>query len=171
MAIVVAIGASLFNLLCVGLTLLQMPGLWLMLLAALCLNLFYAPSMFSWWTIGAAGGLCLLAEVSEFAAGAVGAQRAGATRRGMWGAVAGGIVGAIVGTVAIPIPVLGTLLGAGIGSGLGAAGLELSRRGATMDHAARVAGGAAVGRVTAAVIKLGFACVLAAVLSVAAFID
>lgn len=171
MAILVAIGASLFNLLCVGLTLLQMPGLWLMLLAALCLNLFYPPAMFSWWTLGAAGAICLLAEVSEFAAGAVGAQRAGATRRGMWGAVIGGVLGAIVGTVVIPIPILGTLLGAGIGSGLGAAGLELSRTGATMDHAAKVAGGAAVGRFTAALIKLCFAAVLAVVLSVAAFVE
>lgn len=167
--ILVASGVTLFNLLCVALTLLQLPGLWLMLLCALLVKLLYPVEMFGWTTLGIAAGVCLLAEVSEFAAGAVGAQRAGATKRGMWGAVIGGVLGALVGTVMIPIPIIGTLIGAALGSGLVAAGFELTRKDAKMDHAAKVAGGAAIGRFTAALLKLGFAAVLAVVLSWAAW--
>jgi uncharacterized protein YqgC (DUF456 family) len=163
--ILIALGVTLFNLLCVALTLLQLPGLWLMLLAALLLKLLYPPELFSWTTLGVAAGITILAEISEFAAGAVGAKSAGATQRGMWGAVIGGIVGALAGTVMIPIPIVGTLIGAALGSGLVAAGFELTHKDAQMNHAAKVAGGAAVGRFTAAVLKLAFAAVLAVVLT------
>ena len=166
----IAISASVFHVLCVALTLLQMPGLWLMLLGALIVRLWQG-GMYSNTTLAVAAGITIAAEIAEFAAGAVGAKKAGATKRGMWGAVIGGVVGALVGTVVIPIPIVGTLLGAALGSGLVAAGMELTRGGATMDHAAKVAGGAAVGRFTAAVLKLGFAAVLALVLTVAVWVD
>lgn len=170
MTILTAIALCVFNLVCIGLTLLQMPGLWLMLLAALMTKL-WRPEMFSWTTLGVAAGITVAAEVAEFAAGAVGAKSAGATRRGMWGAVVGGVAGAVIGTFVIPVPIVGTLIGAALGSGLAAAGLELTRAGTSMDRAARVAGGAAVGRFSAALLKLGFAAALAVVLGVGAWVD
>lgn len=160
----VASGLTVFYAVCVALTLLQLPGLWLMLLAGLLMKLLYPGDLYGWTVLGVAAGITILAEVAEFGAGAVGAQRAGAGRRGMWGAVIGGVLGAAVGTVMIPIPIIGTLIGAALGSGVVAAGFELTRAGAGSGHVARVAGGAAVGRFTAAVLKLGFSAVLAAVM-------
>lgn len=169
-AVLIASGVTIFNLICVALTLLQLPGLWLMLLCALIVKLVWPGEMFGWPVLGIAAGIALLAELCEFAMGAVGAKSAGASKRGMWGAVVGGIVGAIAGTVMIPVPIIGTLIGAALGSGLVAAGFELTHRDAKMDHAVRVAGGAAVGRFAASVVKLGFAAVLAVVLSWAAWV-
>lgn len=168
MIYLVALGLTVFNLLCVALTLLQMPGLWLMLLAALLAQWWHG-DMFSWWTLGVSAGICLAAEIAEFGAGAVGAKTAGATKRGMWGAVIGGVVGAIGGTFVIPVPVVGTLIGAALGSGIAATALELTHPDASMHRAARVGGGAAAGRFAAAILKLGFAGALALVLSVAAW--
>lgn len=70
-------------------------------------------------------GLAFLAavvgEIVEFAAGAVGASRAGASRRGTIMAIAGSMVGAIVGgIIGLPIPVLGPVLAALLFGGLGA---------------------------------------------------
>ena len=64
-----------------------------------------------WWTLGVLTGLCILAHVVDFAAGAVGARRFGASK---WGAF-GGLVGGIVGLFVIPFPIglfLGPVLGA-----------------------------------------------------------
>lgn len=168
-AVLIASGVTVFNLICIALTLLQMPGLWLMLLCALIVKLVYPGEMFGWPVLGVAAGIALLAEVAEFAMGAVGAKTAGASKRGMWGAVVGGVLGAILGTFVIPVPIIGTLIGAALGSGLAAAGFELSHKNTRMDHAVRVGGGAAVGRFAASVVKLGFAAVLAVVLTWAAW--
>ncbi len=46
-----------------------------------------------WWTLGVLTGLCILAHVVDFTAGAMGARKFGASK---WGA-AGGIIGGIVG--------------------------------------------------------------------------
>lgn len=66
-------------------------------------------------------GFALVGELLEFAAGALGASRAGASRRStvyaIVGSVAGAVLGAIVGT---PIPVIGQALAAILFAGLGA---------------------------------------------------
>ena len=48
-----------------------------------------------WWTLGLLTVLCVLAHVVDFAAGALGARKFGASR---WGA-AGGMIGGVVGTI------------------------------------------------------------------------
>lgn len=63
-----------------------------------------------WWTLGLLTALSLLAHVVDFAAGAIGAKKFGASK---WGAL-GGILGAIVGLFFFPIgiflgPVIGVL--------------------------------------------------------------
>ena len=64
----------------------------------------------------------LAGELVEFAAGALGAKRAGASRRATLYAVVGSMIGAIGGAlIGIPIPVIGTILAAILFGGLGAA--------------------------------------------------
>lgn len=168
MTIGVAIAFGLFALVCVGLTVISLPGTWLIVAAAVSIEAFYAP-MFGWWAIGIAVGLCVLAEIAETVASGAGAARAGASRRASIGAIIGGIVGAIVGTVVIPIPIVGTILGGVIGAAGAAMAMELSlhesiRRSSSV---ADVGKGAAVGKLLSTVIKSGFAAAIAIVLVVA----
>lgn len=67
--------------------------------------------------------LCaLLGEGIEFIAGAMGAQRAGASRKSTFYAVIGSMVGAIAGAViGVPVPVIGSVLAAILFGGVGAA--------------------------------------------------
>src|SRR5436190_22341138 len=89
-------------------TILQLPGLWLVVAAVAS----YA------WITNARGYvgtgslitiilLALAAEIVEFAAGSAGAAKAGASKRAMLGAVIGAILGGIFFTF-IPIPIIGT---------------------------------------------------------------
>lgn len=94
------------------------PGLPLMALGAFVHKLM-VPGVLSWWTVGAFAAVAALGFVVDFAATAVTAKRAGATRAGVWGAVAGGLVGLFFG---IPGLLLGPMLGAALGE------LVLSRR-------------------------------------------
>ncbi len=64
----------------------------------------------------------LIGEVIEFAAGALGAQRAGASRKATLYSIIGSVCGAIAGAViGIPIPLVGPILAAILFGGLGAA--------------------------------------------------
>lgn len=148
----------------VFLTLLGLPGTWIMLLAALGVEL-WKPELLGTGVLITAAVLCVIAEVVEFIAGAVGAKKAGGSKRAAVGAVIGGVVGGLVGTVVILIPIVGTLLGASIGAGIGAAGLELTiqdRR--NVDAAGKVAAGAFIGRLLATVFKTMFAVSIASLL-------
>lgn len=104
--------------------LIAIPGNWIsvVLLAAYAwlgpqdgrANLGYLPVV--------AACLCaLVGEILEFAASAMGAQRAGASRRSTVFAMVGSVVGAIIGAVVgIPVPVIGPILAAILFAGLGA---------------------------------------------------
>lgn len=68
------------------------------------------PHKVGWWTLGILVGLTILAHIVDFAAGAIGAKKYGASR---WGAV-GGFIGGLVGVSFFPIgifvgPVVGVL--------------------------------------------------------------
>ena len=65
-----------------------------------------------WWTLGVLTGLCILAHVVDYTAGAMGARKFGASK---WGAL-GGFVGAIVGLSFFPV---GLFLGTGNARRLG----------------------------------------------------
>lgn len=171
MEIALAISLSLVCLVSVFLTLVGLPGTWIMLLGALLCEWIVGdditrPEMFSWWTLGIAGVLCILAEVAEGAAGGAGAAAAGASKRAIAGGIAGGIIGGIVGTFLLPIPVVGTILGAAIGAGAVAMGMEMSLhqdlRKSTSVFA--VGKGAAIGRLVAVIVKAIFALMVAALI-------
>jgi uncharacterized protein len=156
----------------VVITLVGLPGTWFVLLIALLAQWLAPGEPFTWWTLGAGLLLCVLAEVAEGVSGALGAAKAGASKRALVGAAVGGLVGAIVGTVLLPVPLVGTLVGGAIGAGVGAVALEFIkpkdlRKSRSMLAVGR---GAAIGRLLSTVIKSVFAIGLLVLFTVAAFL-
>jgi uncharacterized protein len=171
----------LFGGLCVLAVAVSLPGTWIMLAAAVVIELvddlwLSSPEgesavTFGWRIIGVCAALAVVGEVIEFFAGAAGTKAGGGTRRGMIGAIVGGFVGAIVFTPIIPIPLIGTLIGALIGTFAGAVVAEVTAREAmTVGGSMRPATGALIGRVLGTVGKMAIAVVMWLVLGVSAFI-
>ena len=154
----VVLTASLF------LVVLGLPGLWLMVGAALVYHWLAAPAI-GVATLLLVAVIALIAEVLEFTLAARYTKKYGGSPRAGWGAIVGGFVGAMIG---IPIPVVGSVVGAFAGAFVGALALEMTRRDATRASATRVAWGALIGRVAAAGAKTGFGCAIMAILLVAA---
>jgi len=167
---------TLLGLLCTLLLVVGLPGAWLTIALAVFVDLLdglWLPDAerptFSIGILAVAATLAALGELVEFAASALGAQRMGASRRGILGALLGSLVGAVAGTVLLPIPVIGTLAGAIAGSFLGAVAGETSA-GRSVEGSMRPATGAAIGRVLGTLGKIPFAVAVWAVLSAAAFL-
>lgn len=167
MEIAIGIGVVLVCGASVGLTLLTLPGTWVMVLVGLGVRL-WQPEMLSWWTIAALLALASLGEILELFASAVGARRTGGSRAGGVGAIVGGLIGAIAGTPVFPV--LGTIIGAVVGAGLGALVVERGMGKRTWRESARSGLGAAQGRFIATVLKGVIAMVMALTLSVAVFV-
>jgi len=139
-------------------TLLGLPGLWLMVAAL---------AGFAWVTkfahyVGWPGlitviVLAAMAEIMEFVAGSAGAKRAGASRRGMMGAMIGALFGGFI--FSIPVPILGTIFGVCLGAFLGAALVEMGNVG-DAAHAGRIGWGAAKGRFFGIMLKLFFGVII-----------
>ena len=99
----------------------------------------------SWGTLITLGIMAALTYAVDFAAGALGASRFGASPRAVWGAVIGGIVGIFMGLVGI---IIGPFVGAVIG--------ELSAQ-RSLEEAGRAGLGATLGLVIGTAIKLTLA--------------
>src|SRR5678815_4869796 len=91
---VVAVLFFLLGGLCVVSIIISLPGGWIMLALALIIewcDRFYLPpdrtQTFDWRLLGVCAVLLAVGEAIEFAAGAAGAKRGGASRRGMVGAL------------------------------------------------------------------------------------
>jgi len=174
-AVLVAVLVVLAGALSVFLVVIGLPGTWLLLGLALLIELVdhwwlegEAPVTFSWWLLGACTVLALIGELLEFLAGALGAKRGGASRRGMALAVVGGVVGGIVG---VPFGlIVGAFFGAVLGTFLGAVIGELTRPGTELRDTLRPAIGASIGRVLGTLAKLPIAIAVWVALSVAAFV-
>ncbi|TWU26853.1 hypothetical protein Pla52o_07080 [Novipirellula galeiformis] len=121
------IAAVLLVVVCIaawGLNLVTLPGNWISV-AAMALYAWLGPSegrlAIGTASLGVAFLFALLGEIVEFAAGALGAQKAGASRRSTLYAVAGSMAGALIGAfVGIPVPILGPILAAILFGGVGA---------------------------------------------------
>jgi uncharacterized protein YqgC (DUF456 family) len=133
-----------------------LPGLWVMVGAALVYSYAVPAGGIGTVTLVATALLATGAEVAEFMLGGRYARKYGGSRRAEWGAIIGGIVGAFVG---LPIPLVGSLVGAFGGAFVGAWLAERSR-GTSVGPATRVATGALVGRVVAAAVKVGIGVVI-----------
>ena len=97
------------------------------------------------WTLALLGAMALMTYAVDFAAGAFGAKRFGASQRGMIGAALGAVVGIFFG-----LP--GVLLGPFVGSVLG----ELSGQ-RKLEEAGRAGVGASLGLAIGAAAKLALA--------------
>jgi uncharacterized protein YqgC (DUF456 family) len=140
-----------------------LPGLWVMVGAALAYQLLL-PGTISTTTVVATAGLALVAEILEFTLAGRYARKYGGSRRASWGAIIGSIIGAIVG---VPIPIIGSIIGAFVGAFVGAFLAERSR-GVELGGASRVATGALIGRVVAAAMKTGIGVAIAVWILIAA---
>jgi hypothetical protein len=141
------------------LTLLNMPGLWVMVAAT---AIYAALNHFAYAgikTLIAIAVLALIAELVDLGAAGAGAKKAGASRRGLWGAIIGGFVGGLFLTGLVPIPVVGTLIGICLGTFAGAIAGELTS-GSQVTQSVRVGVGAAWGRLLGILSKLLFGCII-----------
>ena len=168
--LVVACGIAWFG------TLFSLPGNWLIVgFAALFAWLLseHVSGSITWTTIAVLAGLAVLGEIVEFAAGAAGAAKQGASKRGvilaMLGAVVGSIAGIVIGS---PIPVLGSFVMALLGGAAGAFfGAYLGEAWKGRPHEARIAAGrgAFTGRIWGTVGKLAVGAVMLVIVAWVAF--
>lgn len=158
-----AIAVVLASVLGVVLTVLTLPGIWLAVgVAALCELI--VPELLDVWTIVAAAIIGVVAELAELLVSAVGAKKAGGTRKGAIGSVVGAFIGAIGGSFVLPV--IGTIIGAALGAGVGALVAERHGGAMTWRDSAKVGGGAAVGRLVATVVKTALAAAVGIVLTI-----
>jgi len=143
-------------------TVFGLPGTWLIVLFSALFTLFVHPlegGGLTWWAWGGVLVLAILGEILEFAVGAAGAAKQGASRRAMilatLGAMGGSFGGSAVGSGLLPI--VGTVVGAILGGGLGAfAGAWLGEYWRGSDHQKGFAVGTAafIGRLLGTLSKL-----------------
>lgn len=160
---------------CVLITLVGLPGAWLMVGGAFLITLLNPiwsdVPIWGWITIGIVIGLAVCGEIIETLAAGLGAKAGGGTKRGMVGAILGSMIGALICTIVIPIPLVGTLIGAVAGAFVGALIGELSHKEPiTKGELAKSATGAAIGRVLGILGKSGLATICWCVLLVAPFV-
>lgn len=167
---------AVFASLCVLITLVGLPGTWVMVGVAIAIALLNPlwnseDPIWGWVTIGIVLGLAVCGEIIETLAAGLGAKAGGGTKRGMVGAILGSILGAIVATFFIPIPLIGTLIGAVLGAFVGAILGELTHQDpVSKGELAKSATGAAIGRVLGILGKSGIAAICWCVLLIAPFV-
>ncbi len=151
---------------CLGLALvpLGLPGLWLIVVAAVGYGWATAFHSIGLVTIAVVLGLALLGELFEFWLGYGLTRRYGGSKRAGWGSLLGGLAGAVVG---VPVPLIGSVIGAILGSFAGALVFEYAGSGEA-GMAVRAGWGALVGRVAAAAAKTAVGIVMAVIALVAA---
>jgi uncharacterized protein YqgC (DUF456 family) len=159
------------------LNLVTLPGNWLILGGA-ALFAWLLPvddgRGVSWTMVIILAVLAAIGEVIEFAAGAAGAAKQGASRRAialsMVGAILGSVAGVMVGTPLIPV--IGSLVMAILGGAAGAfGGAYLGEAWKGRDEPARTAAGrgAFIGRIWGTVGKFAVGAVMLAVVAADAF--
>jgi len=147
-------------------TLLGLPGLWVMVAAALLYAWYTSFHYVGLWTLVILAVIAAIAELIEFLAGSAGAKKAGGSRRAAWGALIGGLVGALV--LTIPVPIIGTTIGLCIGVFAGALIGEMTVRD-DAAHSIRVGIAATKARIYAIIIKLLFSVAMLAIAAIKAF--
>lgn len=149
------------------LTVMTLPGLWLMVASAAGYAILTHFQYIGWRTLAVLLVWAGIAEIVEITSSGAGAKKAGGSGRGLWGALIGGIVGGIWLSF-IPIPVISTLAGVCLGTFLGAmiGELTVDQR---LGRSAWIGFGAAKGRLVGTFVKLGFGVVMLLVTLVIGF--
>jgi len=145
-----------------------LPGLWVMLGAALLYWVLVPLGGIGAWTFGGVSALVVIAELLEYTLGARYTRKYGGSSRASWGALLGGFVGAGLG---VPVPVIGSVLGAFVGAFAGAFIGELTVHRDLRGDPTRAATGAVIGRAVAAAAKSGIGVVVAVWLLAAALVS
>jgi len=143
-----------------GLTVIGMPGNWLIVVATAVYAWLVPPDSalaLGWPVVLLILGLAVLGEVLESLASAFGAAKGGGSKRAAVLALAGSIIGGIAGLfVGVPIPVVGSLFAALLFGGLGAlAGAMVGEtwKGRDLDESWRVGKAAFWGRLLGTLTK------------------
>lgn len=158
-----AVGLTVLNLVLLASVMFNLPGTWLMILLAVCVDWFYPQDLFSMTFLVACVVLAGVGEVIEFAFSASSARKAGGSRRGALLAIVGGVVGAIVGTPFAPV--VGTLLGACVGA-FGGSILGDLWAGQPLGKSVNTGSEAAIGRLWGTLGKLAVGGVIVVLLAV-----
>lgn len=158
MLLLYVLGTALFLLGIVGLVVPALPGGLLMVLGVAAIAWAEQFTRVTWLTVGAAVVIAILMSVVDVAAGALGAKRAGATKWGILGSLAGVVVGMFFG---LPGILLGPILGAVLFEYV--ADPEFKK-------ALAAGGGVALGFVLGTAGKLALAAVLAGLVVAALFV-
>lgn len=148
------IGAMFVQLVWLFMTLLGLPGNWLMIGTTLLFMWWYGDvRAYATWALVLLVLLGVLGEVLEFLLGAVGSRKAGGSIFAAGMSILFSIIGGVVGTFALPIPVVGTLVGACAGAFAGSVlgDVAVGRSPVVAMQAGR---GAAVGRFLGTVAKV-----------------
>jgi len=142
-------------------TFFTLPGNWIMV--ALCAAFaFFIPEAeygrgFGWGVVGGLAVLALIGELLELAASALGATKAGGSKRGAALALVGSMIGSLVGAaIGFPVPIIGPLIGVLLGGGAGAAAGALlgeKWKGREFDDSLPVGAAAFWGRILGTVAK------------------
>ncbi len=122
--VAIAIAVVFLCILAWGTNLIALPGNWISV-AILALYVWLGPgegrAAIGGIALAVAFGCALIGEVTEFIASALGAKRAGASRKSTIYAVIGSMIGAITGgLMGVPIPIIGSVLAAILFGGIGA---------------------------------------------------
>jgi uncharacterized protein YqgC (DUF456 family) len=141
-----------------AITIMTLPGLWVMLGSAAIYAWLTHGYFIGWETLAFLLVWAGIAEVIEVASSGAGAKKAGGGKAGLWGALIGGVVGGIWLSF-IPIPLVSTLAGVCLGTFLGAMTGELAM-GRHVGRSAWIGFGAARGRLVGTFVKLGFGVVM-----------
>jgi uncharacterized protein YqgC (DUF456 family) len=132
---------------------LSLSGTWLVFLAAGIVSWFNWPEFPGLVTLAVFLLLCIGTEVLEALAGAWGVQKRGGSKAAGFAALFGGFLGMLLGGF-IPVPVIGNLIGMLAGS-FGLAFLVEHGKMKKTDHAAHVATGAVLARISVIFLKVG----------------
>ncbi len=154
---------------CAGLFLsvLQLPGTWLIVASGFAYSWLYGWERLEIpWLIGIVA-IAIVAEILEMASGVIAAKRGGASKRATWYGLFGGLAGALL--LSIPVPLFGTLAGAAIGCFAGAFLAELQEgRGAQAGTKSGMF--TAIGRTIGSMLKMFVAVVISSIVLVSAII-
>jgi uncharacterized protein len=157
-------------------TLFTLPGNWLIAgFAALFAWLLPAEDTggVTWTTVAVLVGLAVVGEILEFGAGAAGAAKHGASKRGIALSMVGAMVGSILGiTAGLPIPIIGSFVMALVGGAAGAffgAYIGESWKGRPESERVAVGRGAFAGRIWGTAGKLAVGVIMLVIVAWDAF--
>jgi len=135
------------------------PGTPLALAAVVAHKLYFGETSVQWWVLAVLVLMTAMAVGLDYLAALVGAKKLGASRWGMFGALAGLCVGVVVGFF---VGVIGSLVGLFVGPLLGAVFMELAT-GRPKKEAWRAGVGAMLGLVAGAMGKAAITVLMALV--------